>query len=145
MIVFNWSEIQRIANNDVAAIVILTYAQTKRYNESLVWRGGSLLEKLHINHIPSRLFQTGVLSYHRGQVHCSYKTREPQSYIKNTAFLSYNASAYDKAIYIRALAHRKMTDRSDKIPRIFLSDKITYNPFFTMDSDYIYFNYESLK
>lgn len=145
MIVFNWSEIQRIAQNDVASIVILTYAQTKRYNETLVWRGGSLLEKLNINHIPSKLFQMGILTYTKGQIFCSYKTKEPQSYIKNTAFLSYNASAYDKAIYIRALAHRRMTERSDKIPRYFLSDKIKYNPFFTMDDDYIYFTYESLK
>ena len=31
---FNWNEICTLARDDFAAIVILTYAQTKRYNES---------------------------------------------------------------------------------------------------------------
>ena len=65
---FNWNELYRIGRGDYAAIVILTYAQTKRYNESLTWKGQSLLQLLHIHHIPSFLFQQGTLDSIKGNI-----------------------------------------------------------------------------
>ena len=140
---FNWIELSRIARRDPAAIVVLTYAQTKGYNEPLAWGGKNLLQILRINHVPMFLFQSGILNSVKGKITCTYKTEDPQCYLKNTKFLTYNVSAYDKALYIRALAYRRISEKEDKIPRMYFGE-IKPNPFITYDDDFIYFRYESL-
>ena len=140
---FNWNELYRIGRGDYAAIVILTYAQTKRYNESLTWKGTSLLQLLHKHHIPAFLYQQGTLDSIRGSIYCKYKTKEKQSYILNPKILTYNVNAQTKAFYIKALSKRRISEKVNYIPRNYLDEKIN-NPFLTEDKDFIHFRYESL-
>ena len=61
-IYFNWYELNQRGRKDPAAIIILTHALNFDYNYPIAWSSGkSLLQKLHIHHIPSFLFQTGIL------------------------------------------------------------------------------------
>ena len=141
---FNWHEIYQLARGDLAAIVILTYAQSKSYNTPIAWHSGkSLLEKLNIHHIPVFLFQTGTLEAIAGNIFCTYKTKEIQSYINNSKFLTYNVSARLKTDYIKALSMRRISDKTNKIDRNYVEGEID-NPFLTYDNDFIYFRYESL-
>ena len=141
---FNWHEIYQLARGDLAAIVILTYAQSKSYNTPIAWHSGkSLLNKLNIHHIPAFLFQTGTLEAMAGNIFCSYKTKEIQSYINNSKFITYNVSAHLKTDYIKALSMRRISDKTNKIHRSYIEDDID-NPFLTFDKNFIYFRYESL-
>ena len=141
---FNWNELQQRGQRDPAAIIILTYAQSKSYNTPIAWhQGKSLLQILNIHHIPSFLFQTGILEAMAGNIFCTYKTKEKQSYIKNTKFLRYNVAAHYKVNYIKILSMRRISDKTNKIPRNYIKNIID-NPFLTYDKDFIYFRYESL-
>ena len=141
---FNWNEICTLARDDFAAIVILTYAQTKRYNESLTWKGTSLLQLLHIHHIPAFLFQQGTLDSIKGNIYCRYKTKEAQSYILNSKVLTYNVNAKMKTFYIKALSMRRISEKVNYIPRNYLNEKEIDNPFLTEEHNFIHFRYESL-
>jgi hypothetical protein len=141
---FNWYEIYQAARKDPAAIIILTYGLTKDYNEAICWRHGkSLLNLLNIHHIPSFMFQSGLLEASQGSIYSTFETKQTQSYIKNTKFLRYNVAAKFKVDYIKALSMRRMSDKSDRIQREYIEGKID-NPFLTYDEDFIYFRYESL-
>ena len=141
---FNWNELQQRGQRDPAAIIILTYAQSKSYNTPIAWQyGNSLLQVLNIHHIPSFLLQSGILEVTAGNIFCTYKTKEIQSYIKNSKFLGYNVAAHHKVNYIKALSMRRISDKTNKIPRNYIEGDID-NPFLTYDKDFIYFRYESL-
>ena len=134
----------RLGRGNSAAIVILTYAQTKVYNEPIVSQGRSLLDLLRINHIPAFLFQQGTLDSIKGRIYCNYRNREKQSYILNTKFLTYNVQAQLKVNYIRALSMRRISEKYDYIPKSYLTNLEVDNPFLTYDEQYVYFRYESL-
>lgn len=136
---FNWDEIYNKSRKDYAAIIILAYAQTKLYTKS---SSKTLLNKLHINHIPSFLFTQGILEQTKLGVVCNYKTKEPISYFRNSNFLFSATSAKDKALYLRALSMRRITDEANQIPREYF-DKVSYNPFLKVDDNFIYFTPES--
>ncbi len=143
-IYFNWYELNQRGRKDPAAIIILTHALNFDYNYPIAWSAGkSLLQKLHIHHIPAFLFQTGILEASNGNIYCTYKTENNQSYIKNNKFLYYNVSATKKVEYIKALSMRRISDKTDKIPRSYIEGDID-NPFLTHDKESIYFRYESL-
>ncbi len=141
---FNWHEIYRIGRGNPAAIVILTHAQTKDYNEPIVWQRRSILEFLRINHIPTFLFEQGTLDSINGKLLCNYRTKEKQSYIINPKVLRYNVNAKLKVDYIRALSMRRISEKVNYIPKSYLTDLEMDNPFLTYDENYIYFRYESL-
>ena len=118
-IYFNWYEIHQAARKDPAAIIILTHALGFGYNSPIAWgKGKSLLQKLNIHHIPAFLFQTGLLEASKGNIFCTYKTKQPQSYIKNSKFLTYNAAAHYKDNNIKALSMRKISYMSLWLHRI---------------------------
>lgn len=137
---FNWDEIYNKSRKDPAAIIILAYAQTKLYTKS---SSKTLLSKLNIHHIPSFLFQQNVLEQTKLGIVCNYRTEQPISYFKNSSFLFSATSARAKAIYLRALSMRRLTDNNDKIPREYF-DRVDYNPFLRVSNDFIYFTPESL-
>ena len=141
---FNWNELYRIGRGDPAAIVILTYAQTKGIIEPIVWQGKSILDLLRIHHIPAFLFQQGTLDSIKGRIYCGYRSKEKQSYILNTKFLTYNVQPRLKVNYIRALSMRRISEKQNYIPKSYLTDLEMDNPFLTYDEKYIYFRYESL-
>tara|TARA_Y100000296_G_C5109784_1_gene224532 strand:- start:59 stop:445 length:387 start_codon:yes stop_codon:yes gene_type:complete len=122
----------------------LTYAQTKSYNEFITWQGKSLLELLHINHIPAFLFQQGTLDSIKGKIYCNYRSKEKQSYMLNPKILTYNVNAKLKVNYIKILSMRRISEKCNYIPRAYLTDLEMENPFLTYDENYIYFRYESL-
>lgn len=136
---FNYKEIALRARNDPAAIIILTYGQTKLYNEL---SSNQLLTVLNINHIPAYIFNNRYVVPYKGKLLYKYRTIDPQSYIKNTSFLTYPVSARYKALYIRALSMRRISDKSDKIPRNYFGE-VAYNPFLIVDKDFIHFPLEN--
>lgn len=136
---FNWNEIFLLSKGDLASILILTYAQTKEYNELSAKK---LLSRLNINHIPAFLFHEGILVQYRHTLYCTYKTRDPQSYFLNSSFLFLNISARKKAVYIKALSMRRLSDDRDYIPLKYFSN-ITENPLVNITEDKIMFKLES--
>lgn len=123
----------------MAAIIILAFAQTKLYNEV---SSKGLMKKLNIHHIPPFLFFNRTLEQRKHQLICNYHTIDAQSYFINSAFLTSGASAKHKVIYLRALSMRRISDTNNYIPRDFLGN-ISYNPFLTIDDNFIYFPQEN--
>ena len=135
---FNYKEISLRARNDPAAIIILTYGQTKLYNKL---SNKELLTRLNIHHIPPHLFHNNMLKLRKDVLVCNYKTQDPQSYFRNSSFLLYPVSARYKALYIRALSMRRISDLQNKIPRKYFKE-VAYNPFLKVDDDFIHFPLE---
>ena len=141
---FNWYEVHQAARKDPAAIIILTHGLSKGYNESICWRNGqSLLRYLNIHHIPTFMFQSGLLEASKGNIYSTFKIKQAQSYINNLKFLRYNVAAKYKVDYLKALSMRKISDKANRIERNYIEGEID-NPFLTYDDNYIYFRYESL-
>ena len=136
---FNWSEIWALSNKDLSSIICLTYAQTNDYNEL---SAKTMMYRLKLNHIAPELFHRKFFTQYKHTLVCNYKTKDPQSYFTNSSFLYTNASAKYKAVYIKALGMRRITDSNNYIPLKYFSN-VTYNPFLTLDKDRIYFPLES--
>jgi hypothetical protein len=136
---FNWNEIWRLSKGDLAAIIILTYAQTKLYNEI---SAKTLMSRLGINHVPPSLFHDKVLTQYKTQLVCNYKTKEPQSYFTNSKFLFTSVPARSKAVYIKALGMRRISCSDNYIPKKYF-DNINPNPFVDITEDQIIFKLES--
>ena len=98
--------------------------------------------RLKLNHIAPELFHRKFFTQYKHTLVCNYKTKDPQSYFTNSSFLYTNASAKYKAVYIKALGMRRITDSNNYIPLKYFSN-VTYNPFLTLDKDRIYFPLES--
>jgi hypothetical protein len=138
---FNWDEIRIRSRGDPAAIILLTFAQTKEYNKKKDWWSQELFRSLNINHIPLHLITNGCIITSHNKMQIKYRTRDPQGYFRNPNFLYFSISAYQKALYLRALSYRKLTDKSNKIPRYYFGN-IKPHPLLTYDEDYIYFKHE---
>jgi len=136
---FNWEEIYLKSRKDVAAIIILAFAETKLYDRL---SSRTLLRLLNINHVPPFLFREGLLEQTKVGIIFKYSTQEPISYFKNSSFLFTAVSAKYKANYLKAISMRRLSDTSSKIPREYF-DKVSYNPFLKIDDDFIYFTPES--
>lgn len=136
---FNWNEIWLLSKKDLAAINCLTYAQTSLYNEL---SAKTMMNRLKLNHIPISLFQDKLFTQYKHTLYCSYKTREPQSYFKNPSFLFTNAAAKYKAVYLKALSMRRISETVDYIPLKYF-DNVQYNPFLQIENGKIYFPLES--
>jgi hypothetical protein len=135
---FNLSEIRKKARQDQAAILILTFAQTKLYN---AYTTTGLMKSLKINHVPPFLIINGTLEQRR-VLKCTYKTREPMSYFRNPWFLTQNVSTKDKIDYLQLLSMRRISEDVDYIPQDYVAAQIT-NPFIEYKEDKIYFTQES--
>lgn len=110
---FNWSELRLRSNNDLAAILCLTYAQTNLYNEL---SAKTMMSRLAINHIPPHLFYRRYFTQYKNKLICNYSTKEPQSYFTNASFLFLNAPVRDKVVYIKALSMRRLSISANYIP-----------------------------
>ena len=100
------------------------------------------MDKLKINHIPMHLFKTKRLYvYQHDKIGINYKTREPQSYFRNTKFLFMNISPVKKVSYLKALSTRRISDNNSKIPRCYFED-ISNNVLLEHDNNNIYFPLE---
>ncbi len=127
------------ARKDQAAILILTFAQTKLYNP---YTTKGLMKALNINHIPIHLFSTGLLEQKKDRLVCNYKTEEPMSYFKNPWFLTKNVSVLQKTEYIQLLSMRRVSEAQDYIAKNYIRKDIE-NPFISIKGDKIYFTQES--
>ena len=136
---FNWDEIRLRSNNDLAAVLCLTYAQTILYNEL---SAKTMMNRLAIHHIPIHLFHKKYFTQHKTRLVCNYRTIEPQSYIKNPSFLLLNAPARDKVVYIKALALRRISDSQNYIPKKYYPN-VPNNLFLQVTEDRILFPLES--
>ena len=136
---FNWAEIVVRSNNDLAAVLCLTYAQTNLYNEI---SAKTMLRTLSINHIPPHLFHRKYFTQFKRSLICNYVTKEPQSYFNNPTFLFMNAPARDKVAYIKALSLRRISSSDSSIPLKYYPNAQP-NLFFTITDDKILFPLES--
>ena len=88
------------------------------------------------------LFKTKKLYvYQNDKIGINYKTREPQSYFRNTEFLFMNIAPTKKISYLKALSTRRISDNSNKIPRDYF-ENINHNVFLEYDDNNIYFPLE---
>ena len=136
---FNWSELRLRSNNDLAAILCLTYAQTAVYTEI---SAKTMMSRLALHHIPPHLFYRKYFTQHRNLLTCNYATKEPQSYFKNPSFLFLNAPARDKVAYIKALSLRRLSSSDNYIPFKYYPT-VQPNLFLTITDDKILFPLES--
>ena len=127
------------ARKDQAAILILTFAQTKLYNP---YTTKGLMKALNINHIPVHLFTTGLLEQKKDKLVCNYKTEEPMSYFRNPWFLTKNVSVLQKTEYLQMLSMRRISEAQDYIAKNYIR-KDLQNPFVSIKGDKIYFLQES--
>ena len=136
---FNWSELWSTSSKDLSSIICLTYAQTKDYNEL---SAKTMLYRLKLDHIPAELFYRKIFTQYKHVLVCNYKTKDPQNYFYNTSFLYTRVPAKYKAVYIKALGLRRITDDKKYIPLKYFPN-VTYNPFLTVEDDKIHFPLES--
>ena len=136
---FNWYELISKARKDQAAILILTFAQTKLYNP---YTTKGLMKALNINHIPVHLFTTGLLEQKKDKLVCNYKTEEPMSYFRNPWFLTKNVSVLQKTEYLQMLSMRRISEAQDYIAKNYIRKDLN-NPFIKIKGDKIYFPQES--
>lgn len=136
---FNWSELWAVSNKDLSSIVCLTYAQTKGYNDL---SAKTMMYKLKLDHIAPELFYRKLFTQYKHVLVCNYKTKDAQSYFNNPSFLYANASVRYKAVYIKALGLRRLTESNNYIPLKYFPN-VTYNPFLTVENNRIYFPLES--
>jgi len=127
------------ARKDQAAILILTFAQTKLYNP---YTTKGLMKALNINHIPVHLFTTGLLEQKKDKLVCNYKTEEPMSYFRNPWFLTKNVSVLQKTEYLQILSMRRISEAQDYIAKNYIRKDLN-NPFISIKGDKIYFPQES--
>ena len=136
---FNWYELVAKARKDQAAILILTFAQTKLYNP-ITSKG--LMRALNIHHIPMHLFTTGLLEQKKDRLVCNYKTEEPMSYFKNPWFLTHNTSVLKKTEYLQLLSMRRISEAQDYIAKNYIRKDIE-SPYIKIKGNKIYFLTES--
>ena len=136
---FNWYELVAKARKDQAAILILTFAQTKLYNP-ITSKG--LMRALNIHHIPMHLFTTGLLEQKKDRLVCNYKTIEPMSYFKNPWFLTHNVDILKKTEYLQLLSMRRISEAQDYIAKNYIRKDIK-SPYIEVKGDKIYFLPES--
>jgi len=136
---FNWYELTSKARKDQAAILILTFAQTKLYNP---YTTKGLMKALNINHIPVFLFTAGLLEQKKDRLGCNYKTIEPMSYFKNPWFLTHNVDILKKTEYLQLLSMRRISEAQDYIAKNYIRKDIK-NPYTEVKGDKIYFLPES--
>lgn len=127
------------ARKDQAAILILTFAQTKLYNP---YTTKGLMKALNINHIPVHLFTTGLLEQKKDKLVCNYKTEEPMSYFRNPWFLTKNVPVLQKTEYIQMLSMRRISEAQDYIAKSYIKKEIQ-SPYIEIKNDKIYFLPES--
>ena len=135
---FNWDELLVSGRKDINAIICLTYGITKDYNE---YSAKTLMKSLRINRIPAFLFHSKIFTQYKHTLTCNYKVKEPQSYIRNVEFLKMGAPARDKAVYLKALSMRRITEKENYIPLSYFPN-ISKNIFLDIQPDRIYFPYE---
>ena len=135
---FNLSEIRKKARQDQAAILILTFAQTKLYNP---YTTTGLMKSLKINHVPPFLIMNGTLEQKR-VLKCNYKTREPMSYFKNPWFLTHDVAILQRTEYLQLLSMRRISEDQDFIAKNYIRKDVK-NPYVTVKGDKIYFTQES--
>lgn len=136
---FNWSELWLLSSKDLSSIICLAYAQTIDYNEL---SAKTMMYRLNLHHISPELFQRKLFTQYKHVLTCNYKTKDPQNYFTNSSFLYTKASAKFKAVYLKALGMRRLTDNKNYIPLKYFSN-VTYNPFLEVYNDKIYFPLES--
>jgi len=139
MIYFNWNELLLLGRKDMAGILCLTHGLNPRYNELST---KTMMKRLGINHVPNSLFSDRLFYQSKQRLFCNYKTREPQSYIKNPYFLYMHVPVQQRVVYLKALSLRRLNNNDDFIPRHYFSS-VKNNLFLKITEDKIYFPYES--
>jgi len=121
---YNWNQLLQHGDQHNAAILILTLAILKGYNNIIAGNSSELMEKLYINNIPPILFRRGYLSVNKyGGIKGFYKVTEPTSYFTNNKFLYYKIPLRSKIEYLWMLSLRRINEKQDYIPENYVSEK----------------------
>ena len=144
--VFDWQELKIDSGSDLTAILILTFAIYRGYNNKLAWDKLQLKTMLTIDDIPGIIVRRKhiVLNKFRGYT-VNYQSRQPSAYFQNPDFMFSNCSVSDKVKYIYLLSHRRIADDSYEIPTYHIKNqKLLTNPFVRIKNDKLKFIPESL-
>lgn len=140
---FNWSELNRLSNEENEAIIVLTYALYVGYNKLMAQNSQDLCKILKIPKIPAivyshrKITQKSRSTYN--QIYSHYYTTDPQSYFQNPRFLIANIPLKYKIEYLYLLSLRSPYHTDNKIPITYLQTQNVHNPFTKRDSSHITF------
>lgn len=143
-IFFNWQQLRRDADNQFSSIIILTFALSQGYNNTLAYSRNNLLDKLFIDRVSSKLFSKRfLLLTGKYRVNSTYRQNNPQSYFTNYEWLYSRTKEEHKIAYLYALAQRPIACKDNFIIDKFLPKVFWQNPFYKHEKGKIIFYLEN--
>lgn len=146
-LLFNVKEFEATSNDPDGFITMLfaLYIRKNTVMKRMASSRRALCDKLYITRFPVHLVNRKLLLENPGGIFANFETGEPQSYVKNCAFLHLNIESIHKYHYIKMLSQRTIDDSSDSIPD-FLVDESYYttNPLITHKNHTIHFKLEKI-
>jgi hypothetical protein len=129
IIVLNVLEIKTLAQNNADAEVLLTFCASNEVGSVLAKDEISLQRKLNIKYIPRHLYNKGYLQYKPpGNIVSYFSIHEPQCYMINSSWLTYNVSSKVKSDYLHILGQRSITNKKRFIPDYYIDQVYWKNP-----------------
>ena len=139
-IYFNWHQLLRDSDKDANGILLLTYALSVVYNDKISWDSKHLIKFLHLDYIPNKLFERGLIAVsNSGKIVNKYKCEEPQSYYCNPYFATSKCSINYKYAYIYALSQIKISERQNYISDVLIQENQWDNPLLQHKDNNLYF------
>jgi hypothetical protein len=146
MLYFNFYELQLIAEDQIPAIFVLTVGLSLGYNN---YRFNNLIDFrykcFNLQDVPSILFRRKAIRKNiTGEYELTYRTKNPQSYLKNDKVLFVNYPIQKKVQYLKLLSYRSIKDPNNWIPTDYIENlnKISNNELLSIKQNKIYFKYE---
>lgn len=146
MLYFNFYELQVVAEDQIPAIFVLTVGLSLEYNN---YRFNNLIDFrykcFNLLDVPAVLFRRkAIRKTIQGEYLLTYRTSNPQSYIRNPKFLFTNYPIEKKVQYLKLLSYRSINNPNNWIPSDYIEDlnKLSNNELLTLKQDKIHFNYE---
>jgi len=146
MFYFNFNELQVVSEDQIPAIFVLTVGLSLYYNN---YRFNDLLDFRRkcpgVTDVPAVLYKRRAMRKTIAKEFImDYRTKNPQSYITNGIFLTFNYPIAYKVQYIKLLSYRPINENNNWIPTDYIEnlDKISKNELLTITTNKIYFKYE---
>lgn len=139
---YNWNEIARKSDHNANGIILLAYCQVIGYNKRLAWKASFLTNHLYLEYIPQILISRGLIKFTKRGIINKYKCELPQSYFRNSWFLTYRCTPNTKAAYLYILSQRNLSNFSNHIPENYIPKNLRNNLLIKQKNGKIYFTPE---
>ena len=146
MFYFNFYELQSNCEDQIPAIFVLTVGLSLEYNKFIF---NNLIDFRYkcfpLNDIPSIIYRKKLLRRNSDNtLELLYRTKNPQSYCKNSSFLSLNCPINKKVQYLKLLSYRPISDTKNWIPTDYVEnlDRLYNNELLNITNNQIHFKYE---